>query len=58
MSGTCKDCEHWHGGNCHFHDEDIEGDDRATPKAAYEEGAFLQTGPDFGCIHFAPKTNT
>lgn len=57
MDSTCKTCKWWgraYRGCC-----DLVGVDGfeiiATAADDHNLTAFLATGPDFGCIHHAPK---
>ena len=65
MFGTCKNCKMW--GRYRPRECDRVGDVQATSDAARmfdidygahdDSGAYgrLVTGPDFGCVHHAPK---
>lgn len=57
MDKLCKNCNHWDGLNCDHpklqYDDSTEGmlDDGAGTSAPFGE-ASIETGPDFGCIHW------
>lgn len=59
----CKNCRWWENSECTNRvkigepmsiDADISG---LTDQLcySYDEGGYFDTGPEFGCVHFAPK---
>ena len=59
--GTCKECKHWRNTFCcspKLDDEDEVGpvlDDGAGAWGYEGDRASIQTGPNFGCIHWEEK---